>query len=281
MKLFILFLFCLLHNGISAQIRIVDLDEYYEGDYFPSEGYCQTYDFTPDTSYINLIEYDGKKYAEVYTLPGIEKVDGVEEVDDYFVFPYDMQAKIPEQFFYKSEEEEYETFKYAESENLLDTIYFIRKQRSSYVPTNHCGQRHWVYFPIISEEEKRLYSGHGFCFKKNQELPIIIVKNPTDFAFSQRLLVEYKDGDIFSSTISREILCPKQITRSIIWQLSAKLTELGYLDKKDRMTFVPEVRDALWAFQEDNNLKVGFVDRETLLLLGITYPEPEKKCKCR
>ena len=74
-------------------------------------------------------------------------------------------------------------------------------------------------------------------------------------------------GDVAWSTV----LCPEQISKSVINQISQALSTAGYDVSAKTKKFTPELKTALRAYQEKNDLPLGNMDMETMAHLGVKY----------
>lgn len=72
------------------------------------------------------------------------------------------------------------------------------------------------------------------------------------------------------TSTKHRVVCQGQITPRVILEISSALEKEGYLDDKEISEFNSVLKDALYEFQFDNDLKIGFLDAETLDLLGFT-----------
>lgn len=71
----------------------------------------------------------------------------------------------------------------------------------------------------------------------------------------------------YDSYALHRVVCQTNITSRVIQEVSEKLESEGYLDD-EISEFNEELKNALYEFQFDNNLPIGFLDVETLNLLG-------------
>ncbi len=68
-----------------------------------------------------------------------------------------------------------------------------------------------------------------------------------------------------------EVICPKDISKTVISQLQLSLKEKGVYTGLSNGFMGLQTKDALRKFQQDNGLPVGNLNKRTLLALGLSY----------
>lgn len=69
----------------------------------------------------------------------------------------------------------------------------------------------------------------------------------------------------------REVLCPKDLTATLIQKINTALSERGFYNGEISKQFNNKSKRALMNFQKANGLPIGQLDTKTLDLLGINY----------
>lgn len=80
-----------------------------------------------------------------------------------------------------------------------------------------------------------------------------------------------KCANVAGDTEWSTVLCPEQISKSVINQISKALATAGYDVNAKSKKITPEIKTALRAYQEKNDLPLGNMDLETMAHLGVKY----------
>ena len=73
-----------------------------------------------------------------------------------------------------------------------------------------------------------------------------------------------------------EVVCPEDMTPTLMHNLSMRLTDLGYYSGYIYTVYNSTLKEALKHFQMHNGLPVGHLDRKTMAALDLPFPELEK-----
>lgn len=129
----------------------------------------------------------------------------------------------------------------------------------------------WVETPRHKQSNDPNVKVHCYVNKPYEELLFTSLKSPLDSSLLTKVYIEFRTGDRINKYQRNKIICPNKINSILIQQLNHRLIDLGYLSDVSRKKIIPEIRAALYEFQEDNLLTIGFVDEETLAALNIEY----------
>lgn len=90
--------------------------------------------------------------------------------------------------------------------------------------------------------------------------------NPADITYQTFITQSYEGIKEL-----RDILCGNQITEKLLSQVAEELYFRGYKVPDENKEMNPELQAALYKFQLDNQLPLGFLNFETLDFLGIAH----------
>ena len=109
--------------------------------------------------------------------------------------------------------------------------------------------------------------------QKGENIEVTVVTNTTkqkDYVtqqISRERLV--KSGGY---NLERSIVCPEDITPSLMHNVSMRLTDTGYYSGLIYSVFNSKIKAALKRYQTHNGLPVGHLNAETLEALGLSVP---------
>lgn len=243
-RLFILlFIICFVTNSTIAQIFIHQPNAYYEFPYLEDGDGCHYFSMETDSSLLNFNnEFDGYIDLEIFDIRKNMLYFNQDEDDFYYCsYENEKKTKVGNRRPYTSgNKKKPGLVKY------YDTIYVLRNNPTlDYNPTRRRGGTNTKEFPFEPIELITSFSDHV------QESLI-------------NVQVEFREGDIISRKGKFKIICPYNIKADIIIELNKKLIKIGYLSNKKRGIYQEEIRDALYEFQEDKNMVIGFIDQETI-----------------
>jgi len=261
-KMRITIIIILIFFGIHAKSQFVFINskKYYDKDYFENNGKCYIYEESEKEYSIdsNYLENDYYEMEILYFSKNFVKF----VVDESGIFlPYEIDDELKyfdhiQLEFGPSILKEHFTDINSIPNYLLDTIEIVRNQ------------------PIKEWYQKKDLL---WCLRESEKEHIKLVLLKTDriehLKFKDKLVsvqVELKENDYINFVHRKDIFCPENIKIDLILALNNRLIEYGYLEKKTRNKYVPEVKEALIEFQKAMQLNYGFIDLETLNLLKIT-----------
>ncbi|MEM9544952.1 MAG: peptidoglycan-binding domain-containing protein [Bacteroidota bacterium] len=245
----ILICFCLLFHSLPVltQVFMHQPSLYYEYPFMEDGQGCHYYDLQTDESLIHKNpEFDD--YIDLKIVDCKSNLSFFETDDDGFRFCAYDRENILSSYEIRSSSYYRRSSMFKQS---YDTIYIIRQQEIEvYDSTPKRGGSPYKDFPY---EPIELITS----FDKNMQESLLDVQ------------VEFRKGDIISKTGKVKIMCPYNISNLVIKELNKKLIKIGYLSNKSRGKYQGALRDALYEFQRDNNLNVGFIDQKTINALDL------------
>ncbi len=268
MRSIIIILFVLWTNSIlKCQVSYAITNKYYDNFYYHGEGGCFAFDEAAESTLIDSFLLEDE-YLHLEVLNIYSNLAVFAEDEDGYFLPYDTEEFTLYEDLVGDEISAYDLNEYHFDikdipQRFIDTIQIIRRKSSE----------------MLIEKRRPI--------KKNEEL---YVEAPLDFiqvlvlnakgrshkkykGHSVSIEIEFRDGDIISKNLKREVLCPGLIDAYLINELNHRLVSLEYLPKKRRLSFGPEIKNAVFSFQKESGIPVGFIDRKTLKLLGLDWDE--------
>ena len=247
-RLITLLFFCFLLNIGTAQLFLHQPNLYYEYPYFEDGDGCYYLSVETDSSLLSYNkEFEAYIDLKIFDLQ-INMKYFTEDDDGYYYCPYERENKkdIKRSKAYVSKAQESHSLSH-----YYDTIYVIRNEPSdAYNPTRRRGGDNTKEFsfesiPLITS------------FSKEVQDKLINVQ------------MEFREGDVITGEGKLKVVCPYSITVDVIKEVNSKLIKVGYLSNKKRGKYHGAIRDALYEYQVDNNMVVGFIDQETIKALKL------------
>lgn len=245
--IFILVVFILLASPAIGQLFVHQPKLYYEYPFLVDRDGCYFYAMETDESLLHFNkEFEG--YIDLKILNLQHNLIYFETDDDGFKFcPYDRERKRRVSYLSKR----YRPEDKVPNEHLYDTIYVLRNEP---VKTNRMSR------------QRRLGAQEEYPY---EAIPLI-----TSFAPEMKdslidVQVEFRENDFITRLGKQYILCPSRIRPEVIKAVNRALIKEGYLSDKKRGKYHGEIREALYDFQEDNGLYIGFLDKKTIRVLNI------------
>ncbi len=250
-----------------GQLVFESSSNYYEGDYDKYKGQCYCKSFKVDSSF--LTSFVLENYITLNVVATWENLWPFRyNEDDFLVLPYEVPGEDAQGVYSElNKEQDKWLLDFSTDNPLLDTVYVLRNQSSIYWYDGETHEPLGAGSKRVDYDYVNMYSRT----KPYQEFRFSVLKDTANFPYFRTVHIEFHEGDGVNRLGNRKIICPEKIKVALIERMNDRLIEMGYLTNEKRRKFLPEVREALFQFQEDYNLEVGYVDQQTLDYLDINW----------